>query len=77
LVDTAALVRVLQENRIAGAAIDVFEHEPIAADSPLRSLDNLTLTPHLAGSTVEAFHQSPYLLVERIRQDLDRSAHSS
>ncbi|MAE62626.1 MAG: hypothetical protein CMJ18_00005 [Phycisphaeraceae bacterium] len=68
LVDVEALVDVLRRRRIAGAALDVFEVEPLPADSPLRRLDNLTLTPHLAGSTVEAFAHSPRMLVERIRQ---------
>jgi D-3-phosphoglycerate dehydrogenase len=72
LVDTEALVQVLQHRRIAGAALDVFEQEPLPDDSPLRRLDNITLTPHLAGSTVEAFHQSPRLLAERIKQDLEQ-----
>ncbi|MBI1916987.1 MAG: 2-hydroxyacid dehydrogenase [Planctomycetes bacterium] len=71
LVDTDALVQVLQHRRIAGAALDVFEQEPLPEDSPLRRLDNITLTPHLAGSTLEAFHQSPRLLAERIRQDME------
>ena len=73
LVDMDALVQVLQERRIAGAAIDVFEQEPLPEDSPLRRLDNITLTPHLAGSTLEAFHQSPRLLAERIRQDMEQA----
>ena len=48
------LVTALKENIIAGAAIDVFENEPLAEDSPLRSLPNIVLTPHLGASTVEA-----------------------
>ena len=67
LVDTDSLFQALAERRIGGAALDIFDDEPIGPDSPLRKLDNVTLTPHLAGSTREAFHRSPYLLVERIR----------
>ena len=48
------LVTALNEKIIAGAAIDVFENEPLAEDSPLRNLPNLVLTPHLGASTVEA-----------------------
>jgi D-3-phosphoglycerate dehydrogenase len=70
LVDTAALCEALRSGQIGGAAIDVFDEEPLARDHPLRSLENVTLTPHLAGSTIEAFHHSPRLLVERIQQDL-------
>lgn len=46
IVDEAALARALSERRIAGAGLDVFEHEPLPADSPLRELDNVILTPH-------------------------------
>jgi D-3-phosphoglycerate dehydrogenase len=48
LVDEAALTKVLQENRIAGAALDAFVVEPLPADHPLRKAPNVLLTPHLA-----------------------------
>jgi D-3-phosphoglycerate dehydrogenase len=54
LVDEAALAEAIKEKRIAGAAIDVFATEPLPADSPLRGLDRVILTPHLAASTAEA-----------------------
>jgi D-3-phosphoglycerate dehydrogenase len=54
LVDEAALYAALSEGRIAGAALDVFEEEPLGADSPLRGLDNVVLSPHVAGTTEEA-----------------------
>jgi len=57
IVDAAALVDALRERRLAGAALDVYEHEPLPADSPLRGLPNLVLTPHLGGSTTEAQDQ--------------------
>ena len=66
LVDEAALVETLRENRIAGAALDVFSTEPIPADSPFLELDNVTLTTHLAGTTADALSNSPYLLMEDI-----------
>ena len=48
------LVDALQKQRIAGAGLDVFETEPLPADSPLRLLPNVVLTPHAAGITREA-----------------------
>lgn len=54
VVDEEALVAALREGRIAGAGLDVFEREPLAADHPLRSAPNAILTPHLGASTAEA-----------------------
>ncbi|TBL81963.1 phosphoglycerate dehydrogenase [Paenibacillus thalictri] len=56
LVDEAALHRALQGGVIAGAAIDVYEHEPVAADNPLFQNDNLVSTPHTAAETYETYH---------------------
>lgn len=47
VIDEAALVEALKERRIAGAALDVFETEPVKAGSPLLRLDNVVLTPHI------------------------------
>ncbi len=54
VVQQAALIRALREGWIAGAALDVFDPEPPPPDSPLSGLENLILTPHVAGLTVEA-----------------------
>lgn len=54
LIDEAALAKHLASGHIAGAALDVFEQEPPAADSPLRGAPNIVFTPHLGASTAEA-----------------------
>lgn len=54
VVDTEALVKALKEGWIAGAALDVFEQEPLPPDHPLTKLDNVILTPHIASATIEA-----------------------
>ena len=55
IVDERALVEALREQRIAGAGIDVFDVEPLPADHPYRSLDNLIATPHLGYVTEESY----------------------
>lgn len=55
LIDQPALVEALRTRQIAGAALDVFEHEPLPADDPLLSLDNVVLTPHWSASTADVF----------------------
>ena len=57
IVDEDALVRALQEKRIGAAGLDVFEHEPLPAASPLLKLENVVLTPHIAGYS-ELFPES-------------------
>lgn len=54
VVDEAALLDALADGRIGGAALDVFASEPLPAGSPLRSAPGVLLSPHMAGSTVQA-----------------------
>lgn len=54
IIDEAALVTAIKEGKVAGAAIDVFEKEPLPAESELLKLDNVVVTPHLGASTEEA-----------------------
>jgi D-3-phosphoglycerate dehydrogenase len=70
LVDEEALLDALENKRIGGAALDVFGVEPLPAGHPFLKLDNVTLTSHLAGTTVDALTRSPYLLCEEIRDFL-------
>lgn len=71
-VDEAALVEALRARRIAGAALDVFEREPLPADSPLWSLENLLITPHTAGLTEKLWHRHYELFSENLRRYLAR-----
>ena len=54
VVDEAALVQALQQNRLAGAALDVFEIEPLPTENALRTLEQVTLTPHYAASSQDS-----------------------
>ena len=63
LVDEAALVEVLTSRQIAGAALDVFEHEPLPADDPLIGLDNVILTPHWSASTRDVWQATGRAMV--------------
>ena len=71
LVDQDALANALKEQKIMGAALDVFTTEPIPADSPFLKLDNVTLTTHIAGTTTEALTNSPYLLMADVAKFLN------
>ena len=64
LVDYEALYRVLSENKIAGAALDVYPVEPLPSDSPLRKLSNVVLTPHLAGATTGVVKHHSKMVVD-------------
>jgi (S)-sulfolactate dehydrogenase len=66
IVDEAALARALRAGRIAGAALDVFEDEPLAAGSVMAEAPNLILTPHIAGVTAESNERVSGLIAERV-----------
>ena len=66
LVDYDALYKVLKEKKIAGAAIDVFDEEPIPQNSPFLQLDNVTLTAHLAGATKDSSANTIRLVIDGI-----------
>lgn len=68
LVDEAALVKTLREHTIRGAALDVFETEPLPASSPLWDLENLLITPHTAGMTEKLWERHYTLFFENLRR---------
>jgi phosphoglycerate dehydrogenase-like enzyme len=70
LVKQDEMVRVLREKRIAGAGLDVYEHEPLAANDPLTALDNVILTPHWLPST----HRVVRLVMGPITEGILRTA---
>jgi len=74
IVDEAALLKALQEKRIAGAAIDVYGVEPLPADHAIRKLDNVLLTPHIGYVTVETLAKMYQDAVEDIVAFLDGKA---
>lgn len=69
LVDTEALIRALQEGRIAGAALDVFEHEPHVEEA-LLGMKNVVLAPHIASGTFETRDDMADLVLENVRSFL-------
>lgn len=66
IVNEEALVKALTENRIAGAALDVFAQEPMSLNSQLLQLPNVILTPHIAYKTLEALDRRAKITVENI-----------
>jgi D-3-phosphoglycerate dehydrogenase len=76
LVDREALVDALRHGRLAGAALDVFHEEPIAASDPFLTLPNVILTPHNAGMTQEVIDVGLLQTVENVRRFLQGAARS-
>jgi D-3-phosphoglycerate dehydrogenase len=82
VIDEDALAQALTEGHLAGAALDVFESEPLSPESPLLRLPNVVLTPHLGASTVEAQELVAREIAESVRDalalgDLSGSVNSS
>lgn len=71
IVDQTALIKALQEKKIAGAGLDVFDIEPLPVDHPYRRLDNVVLTPHLGYVSEQNYRKYYPDIVEDIRAWLD------
>jgi D-3-phosphoglycerate dehydrogenase len=72
IVDQEALIRALRAEKIAGAALDVFEDEPLPADSPLPGFDNVLLAPHNANSSPEAWEHVHENTIKNLLEELKR-----
>ncbi|MCB9430821.1 MAG: phosphoglycerate dehydrogenase [Ardenticatenaceae bacterium] len=72
VVEEAALIRALQSGQIGGAALDVFEFEPLPADSPLRQMDNVLLAPHNANSSPLAWERVHENSINNLLRELYR-----
>lgn len=70
LVDMDALIYSLETNQIMGAAIDVFRKEPLDDNDPITKLDNITITNHRGGDTVDSYTRSPELVIEYLKEAL-------
>ncbi len=68
LIDERALIDALRERQIAGAALDVFEEEPLPAESPLWDMPNVMLTPHVAGDSPRSHERLMRLFCENLRR---------
>lgn len=71
-VDEAALVEALRARRLAGAALDVFEHEPLPPESPLWSVENLLITPHIGSQTEKVWQRQYDIFSDNLRLYLQR-----
>jgi len=68
VVDQAALIQALRENWIAGAGLDVFDPEPLPADNPLWTLENVILSPHVSGFTLHYDDRATDLFADNLRR---------
>lgn len=72
IVDMDALVAALRSNHLGGAAVDVFDAEPLPASPSLQNCPNLLLTPHISGVSAESNERVSFLIAEKIIEALDR-----
>ncbi len=77
IVDEEALIESLKKGPLAGAGLDVFAHEPLPAESPLRSLPNVLLTPHIGWTVEEVFVEFSRIASTQLQQYLQGSLPAS
>ena len=70
LVDYDALYRALRDGRLRGAALETFAVEPVPPDWPLLKLENVTLTPHIAGASIKTVKMAAEMTAEEVRRFL-------
>ena len=71
VIDEKELIKALQNKKIAGAAMDVFEFEPLPNDSPLKRMDNCLLAPHNANSSPEAWEHVHKNTIKNLMKELE------
>jgi phosphoglycerate dehydrogenase-like enzyme len=71
IIDHNALIPLLRERKIAGAALDVFPQEPLPADSPLWKLPNVIITPHIAGFSPHYDERATELFIQNLRRYIE------
>jgi phosphoglycerate dehydrogenase-like enzyme len=74
VVDQSALLSVLQERKIAGAALDVFQEEPLPSNSPFWKLNNVIISPHIAGISTHYDERALNLFIENLKRYLTGAA---
>lgn len=74
LIDQEALITALRDRTIAGAALDVFDEEPLTVASGFTGLDNVLITPHIAGMTEDAIPKSPHMLMKEVDRIINNGA---
>jgi D-3-phosphoglycerate dehydrogenase len=71
IIDEPALIRALETGQIAGAALDVFEDEPLPEDSPLKKMEQVMLAPHNSNSSPRAWERVHWLTIRNLLAGLD------
>jgi len=72
VVDEKALINALAANQIKGAALDVFEEEPLSQGSPLWNMDNVIISPHVSGNSINYHEKVAELFIENLKRYVDK-----